>query len=290
MLEEPVLSAGVVPPRVYVHSPAQEAYHPHISDAYFRTLIQIRGLTYRTGGDHTPPLTLDELTALRGISRRSMCRHLQALRSGGYVRIEPSGENAFVITPRRWEPRTGLPARPARGRGRLSARERAALFGDAGAAAVSHDDILDHVVVESHDSLHESHKQHHGHDARAKKNDGDGDGWAQELADDLAGAMAAHGMKPEAARKKARRLLAEFGADASMRAAGAGLRAALRAPKGTHRYGSLREGGGAGEPGRAAQPDRDAARQHRGGLVAADGEGRAGGREVVYGGGVRAVF
>jgi DNA-binding transcriptional ArsR family regulator len=217
MLEEPVLSAGVTPPRVYVHSPAQEAYHPHISDAYFRTLIQIRGLTYRTGGDHTPPLTLDELTALRGISRRSMCRHLQALRSGGYVRIEPSGENAFVITPRRWEPRTGLPARPARGRGRLSARERAALFGDASAAAVSHDDILVHVVVESHDSLHESHKQHHEHDARAKKNDGDGDGWAQELADDLAGAMAAHGMKPEAARKKARRLLAEFGAEVCAR-------------------------------------------------------------------------
>jgi hypothetical protein len=215
MLEETGPSAGVTPPRVYIHSPAQEAYHPQITDAHFRTLIQIRGLAYRTGGDHTPPLTLDELVALRGISRRSMCRHLRALRVEGYLRIEPSGECAFVIYPLHWKPGSGLPARPARGRGRLTAMERAALFGDAGqdADAVKHDGILNH-VVESHDSLHESHELLlHDHDGAFVKNDGEGDGPAHELA----GAMIAQGVEPGAAREKARRLLAEYGAEACAR-------------------------------------------------------------------------
>jgi hypothetical protein len=187
MAEKAGHRAGATPPRRYVRSPVQEAYNPQISDAHFRTLIQIRGLAYKTGGDRTPPLTLDELVALRGISRRSMCRHLCALRAQGCLRIEPRGERAFVIYPLHWEPDTDRPARPAPGRGGLSPQERAALFGDAGqsasAAAVSHDDILDH-VVDSHDSHHES-QEHllHDHDGAREKNDGNGDGQAQELAE-----------------------------------------------------------------------------------------------------------
>ena len=221
MLEEPGPSAGVRPPRVYVPSPVQEAYNPQITDPHFRTLVQVRGLAYRTGGDHTPPLTLEELGALRGISRRSMCRHLQALRDEGYLRIEPSGENAFVIYPLHWEPGTGLPPRPARGRGMLTPMEREALFGDASqgasAASVTHDDIGDHVVVESYDSHPETLELLHDHDGAFVKNDGERDELAQELAHDLAGAMIAQGVEPGAAREKARRLLAEFGAEACAR-------------------------------------------------------------------------
>jgi hypothetical protein len=174
MLEDTGPSAGATPPRVYVQSPVQEAYNPHLSNAHFRTLIQIRGLAYRTGGDHTPPLTLDDLVVLLGISRLSLCRHLRALRIEGYLRIEPSGECAFVVYPRHWKPNPAPPARPARGRGGLSAMERAALFGDAGQgpAAFKPDDILDH-VVESYDSLYESQEQlHHDHDGAREKNDG----------------------------------------------------------------------------------------------------------------------
>src|SRR5512136_1235449 len=130
MLEEPDLKAGVVPPRVYVPSPVQEAYNPQITDPHFRTLVQIRGLAHLTGGDHTPPLTLEELGALRGISRLMVCRHLQALRTEGYLRIEPSGENAFVIYPLHWKPGTGRLPRAARGRSCIIAIERALLFSD----------------------------------------------------------------------------------------------------------------------------------------------------------------
>jgi hypothetical protein len=227
-----------MPPRFYIHSPVQEAYNPHISDPLFRTLVQVRGLAYRTGGDHTPPLTLEELVALRGISRRSMCRHLQALRDEGYLRIEPSGENAFVIYPLHWEPRTGLPPRPARGRAMLTLMEREALFGGAGrrppqethrpgslwecggspgesasVASVTRDDTGDHVVVESQDSPPKTPELLHVHGGAFVKNDGTRDELAQELAE----AMTAHGLDPDAALKKARRLLAEFGAEVCAR-------------------------------------------------------------------------
>ncbi len=280
MLKETGPSAGVTPPRVYIPSPVQEAYNPQIIDPHFRTLVQIRGLAHLTGGDRTPPLTLEELVALRGVSRRSMCRHLHALRVEGYLRIEPSGENAFVIYPLHWKPGTGLPARPARGRGMLTAMERAALFGDAGqgasAASVTHDGMCDHVVVESHESYPETLELLHDHDGAFVKNDGERDGLAQELARDLAGAMIAHGMEPGAAREKAWRLLAEFGAEACARQGRVFACAALRA--------------GAGGPGWAAQPDRDAIYQHPGRLAAAGGEGREEDGEVVHGGGVRDVF
>ena len=224
MLEEPGPSAGVRPPRVYVPSPVQEAYNPQITDPHFRTLLQVRGLAHTTGGDHTPPLTLEELGALRGISRLMLCRHLQALRTEGYLRIEPSGENAFVIYPLHWKPGSGLPARPERGRGGLTAMERALLFGDAGhrpgspwesasAAVFKHEGILEHVVVESHDSHHESLELLHDHDGAFFKNEGEQAGLAQELAE----AMIAQGVESGAAQRKARRLLAEFGAEVCAR-------------------------------------------------------------------------
>ncbi len=79
MLEETSPRAGVAPPRVYAQSPVQEAYNPQITDPHFRTLLQVRGLAHLTGGDHTPPLTLEELGELRGISRLMLCWHQGAL-------------------------------------------------------------------------------------------------------------------------------------------------------------------------------------------------------------------
>jgi hypothetical protein len=211
----PLGSAGVMPPRVYAPSPVQEAYNPHISDPHFRTLLQVRGLAHLTGGDRTPPLTLEELGALRGISRLMLCRHLQALRTGGYLRIEPSGANAFVIYPRRWKPGSGLPARPERGRGRLTPMERTLLFGNAGhdTAIFKHEEILEHVVVESQDSHPETLELLHDHGGAFFKNEDE----QTELAQELAGAMIAHRMEPDAAWKKAHRLLAEFGLEVCIR-------------------------------------------------------------------------
>jgi hypothetical protein len=285
MLEEPGPSAGVTPPRVYVPSPVQEAYNPQITDAHFRTLVQMRGLAHTTGGDHTPPLTLEELGALRGISRLMVCRHLHALRSEGYLRIEPSGENAFVIYLRRWEPGTGRPARPARGRGRLTAMERALLFGDAiqsaSAAAFKHEEILEDVVVDSHDSQHETVELLHDHDGAFFKNEDAQNGLAQELA----GAMIAQGVEADAAREKAKRLLARK-RTGRRRAHGRGGSSSGAA--------SWRRRAGvdcAPVPHhRCRQPDGAAALKHPGGLAAAGGEGREEGEEVVHGGGVRDVL
>jgi hypothetical protein len=225
MLEEPGPSIGVMPPRVYVPSPVQEAYNPQITDPHYRTLVQVRGLAHLTGGDHTPPLTLEELGALRGISRLMLCRHLHALRTAGYLRIEPSGENAFVLYPLHWKPHTGLPPRPARGRGRLTPMEQALLFGAVGhrpgslwespnAAVFKHEEILDHVVEDSHDSHDETPKLlHHDHDGAFFKNEDE----PTELAQELANVLIAHRMEPDAAHKQARRLLAEFGAEVCAR-------------------------------------------------------------------------
>ncbi len=108
--------------------------------------------------------------------------------------------------------------------------EREALFGDAGhrspkrtpsggslgesasAASVKLVDKLGHVVVESSDPPPET-LELHDHDGAFVKNDGERD----ELAQELANAMIAHELEPDAALKKARRLVAEFGAEVCAR-------------------------------------------------------------------------
>ncbi len=86
-------------PRRFIKLSAREVYDSDLSDALFRTLIQIRGLAYRFRGKRTPPLTVEDLMALRGRSRATIFKHLAALRTQGAIRIEPAGENAFVIYP-----------------------------------------------------------------------------------------------------------------------------------------------------------------------------------------------
>jgi len=86
------------PPR-YVNLPAREVYHSDLSDALFRTLAQIRGLAYRFRGKRTPPLTVEDLAAMRGRSRAAIYKHLAELRARGIIRTEPvdDDERAFVI-------------------------------------------------------------------------------------------------------------------------------------------------------------------------------------------------
>jgi hypothetical protein len=88
---------STLPPR-YVKLPAREVYDPDLPDAVFRTLAQIRGLAYRFGGKHTPPLTVDDLIAVRGRSRAAIYKHLAELRRRGIIRTQPADvTRTFVI-------------------------------------------------------------------------------------------------------------------------------------------------------------------------------------------------
>jgi hypothetical protein len=84
------------PPR-YVNLPAREVYHADLPDALFRTLAQIRGLAYRFKGKRTPPLTVEDLAAIRGVGRTAIFKYLAELRERGIIRTEPVGEHAFII-------------------------------------------------------------------------------------------------------------------------------------------------------------------------------------------------
>ena len=210
-------TARAMLPAHYVWSPAQEVYNPRLSDAHFRTLAQIRGLAYKTKGERTPPLSVEDLAVIRGTGRTAILRHLRALRAQGYIRIEPSGDGRFVIYPLRCGPGAALPALLADGQDRLTAAERAALFGCAGhgCADLENETHHDHVVVvDSHDAHHEHENQQlHHHDAARRKNETGAD----DLVADLAGVLTEHGMRPDDAREKALRLVAEHGADVCAR-------------------------------------------------------------------------
>jgi hypothetical protein len=85
------------PPR-YVKLSAREVYDSDLPDALFRTLAQIRGLAYRFGGKRTPPLTVDDLIAVRGRSRAAVYKHLAELRRRGIIRTEPADvTSTFVV-------------------------------------------------------------------------------------------------------------------------------------------------------------------------------------------------
>lgn len=149
-----------LPPR-YVSAPVPETYDRNLSDAYFRTLIQIRGLAWRTKGEHTPPMSIEELMAIRGLERSQMFAHLRYLRQNGYIRTEPLTGGLFVVYPLRWEPGAAFPT-DAR-MGDLSPEEVAALFGEdtnpenRTGSPINRTQHV-HVVVDS--SLHEEQQQH----------------------------------------------------------------------------------------------------------------------------------
>jgi DNA-binding MarR family transcriptional regulator len=88
---------STLPPR-YVKLSAREVYDSDLPDALFRTLAQIRGLAYRFGGKRTPPLTVDDLIAMRGRSRAAVYKHLAELRRRGIIRTEPADvTRTFVV-------------------------------------------------------------------------------------------------------------------------------------------------------------------------------------------------
>lgn len=148
-----------IPPR-YVMEPAGEVYDRSLSDEQFRTLAQIRGLAYKTRGERTPVLTIEDLVQIRGVDRATIYRHLASLREQGYIKTERVGKYQFVIYPLRWEEEVGA-ALPADGEETFTDEEAAALFGiegkmsrtDATDSEKSRNSAIHHdVVVHDHDS------------------------------------------------------------------------------------------------------------------------------------------
>lgn len=161
-----------LPPR-YVMEPAGEVYDRKLSDEQFRTLAQIRGLAYKTRGERTPVLTIEDLVQIRGVDRATIYRHLASLREQGYIKTERVGKYQFVIYPLRWEEEAGA-ALPADGEEMFTDEEAAALFGiegemsraDATDLEKSRNGAIHHdVVVHDHDSslLSEKESQEHEH-------------------------------------------------------------------------------------------------------------------------------
>jgi len=197
-----------LPPR-YVSAPSPETYDRNLSDAYFRTLIQIRGLAYRTKGEHTPPTSIEELMAVRGLERSQMFAHLKYLRQQGYIRTESLMGGLFVIYPLRWEPGAAFPT-DAR-MGDLSAEEMEALFGESPEGwtpSPINRTQHDHVVV--HDSEHEEEQQH---GFESDKSD-------SGLVEGMAGVFLESGAGREQARSSALALLAAHGAEICARQLG----------------------------------------------------------------------
>jgi len=103
------MSTISLPPR-FVMTPAEEVYDRRLDDEHFRTLAQIRGLAYKTKGERTPVLSIEDLVQIRGVDRSTIYRHLASLRQQGYIRTERIGKYQFVIYPLRWELGAALPA------------------------------------------------------------------------------------------------------------------------------------------------------------------------------------
>ena len=97
------------PPPRYANVPAHDLFDPHLPDPLFRTLAQLHGLAWQTKGERTPPATVLELAALRGLKERQMYNHLRELKARRRIRVENLGHGRIVIYPLRWEPGAALP-------------------------------------------------------------------------------------------------------------------------------------------------------------------------------------
>ncbi len=209
-----MMSKISLPPR-FVMMPAQEVYDRRLDDEHFRTLAQIRGLAYKTRGERTPVLTMDDLVQIRGVDRATIYRHLAALRKQGYIRTDRVGKYQFVIFPLRWEEEASA-ALPADDEHQdFTDEEAAALFGadeksrtDATDSersrigAIHHDDV----VVPGHDSSDSDSEglkehEHQQHDfCRTDATD-------FELRGEIAGVLTGLGMRQAEAQAMAAELI-----------------------------------------------------------------------------------
>jgi hypothetical protein len=214
----------VLPPR-FVAAPTGDVYDLSLSDVHFRTLTRLRGLAWKTRGERTPPLTIEELVAICGLDRSNIFRHLRARRVLGCIRIEPVGNHQFIVCPLCWESGSAVPTDERMGE--FTEDEWKALFGDTdqspGTQPVlasgpgrqpSRKDATDsrkdatqhvHVVVDSHDSGHEKQQQHV---VESQKCDSKGN-----LLSDLAAVLVACGGDEDKSCALAGQLLAAHGSE-----------------------------------------------------------------------------
>lgn len=201
-----------LPPK-FTNVPAQDLFDTELPDSVFRTLAQIHGLAWQTRGEHTPPTTVLELAALRGLKERQMYNHLRQLKAHRRIRVENLGHGRIVIYPLRRveDPGAALPATTS-----LTEAELAALSDEPGPAANGPPDAAStakncsgtaiersqHVVVDHFDSdATDSQQQHADHTAPTAKN----------CSAQIAGIFIADGDPPAVAQLKATRLIEQYG-------------------------------------------------------------------------------
>ena len=89
------MARPLLPPRG-VHVPARMIYCPQLSPAVILTWIQLRGLAW--GGMVTPPLRMQELTALTGKSQASIYGHMTLLRSISALSWRSAEQGTIIVS------------------------------------------------------------------------------------------------------------------------------------------------------------------------------------------------
>jgi hypothetical protein len=97
-----------LPPQ-FVNLSVYDVFNLELPDAVYRTLAVLHGLAWQTRGERTPPTTVLELAALRGLQERQMYNHLRKLKELGRIRVDNLGHGQIVIYPVRWERGATLP-------------------------------------------------------------------------------------------------------------------------------------------------------------------------------------
>jgi hypothetical protein len=100
---------GLKLPPAFVNTPAYDVFNMDLSDSVYRTLAVLHGLAWQTRGERTPPTTVAELAALRGLRERQMYTHLRTLKKLRRIRVDKLGHGLMVIYPLRWESGAALP-------------------------------------------------------------------------------------------------------------------------------------------------------------------------------------
>jgi len=93
----------------FVNLPSAAILDLELGDVHFRTLVFFHGLAWRTKGERTPPVTIDDLMPMRGLSRSKMFEHISILKAAGYIKTDYIGNGAFVVYLLRQEPGAALP-------------------------------------------------------------------------------------------------------------------------------------------------------------------------------------
>lgn len=90
------------PPPHYANVPADLLFDQDLPDPIFRSAAMLHALAWQSKGEMTPPATVLELAALRGLQERRMYDHLRELKERALIRVENRGNGKIVVYPLRW--------------------------------------------------------------------------------------------------------------------------------------------------------------------------------------------